>query len=239
GVVAWLLFLSYRFASDAGETATRATLIGHGRIDGTLAFCLAMPGTIAAFGLIAHFTARSETAFRALSLLSLLAAGAVVLFLTAASHSLNGVTAFCLLIAWSWLAGEATLPANAPEIGLFRGGSRLVLAIGLGIAALSFSFFALSLAGVVSDLALGGVLAGGAILSALRLARCGKLRPGSFRWHGPRLQVDVLGLVAFLTVATGTIIAFGASLAPQSSFDALHYHLAMARAILEQGHFVE
>src|SRR5438552_197044 len=77
GVVAWLLFLSYRFASDAGETATRATLIGHGRIDGTLAFCLAVPGTIAALSLIAHFTARSETVFRALSLLSLLTAAAV------------------------------------------------------------------------------------------------------------------------------------------------------------------
>src|SRR5207248_10601121 len=100
---AWVLFLTYSFAAAAHQTAVGAALIGHGQINGALAFSLGAPGVIASLGLIAHFGGKNENAFRMLSVLTFLIAAVVVLFLTIASHSVHGGAAFCLLMAWSWL----------------------------------------------------------------------------------------------------------------------------------------
>jgi hypothetical protein len=150
-VLAWAIFLSYRFAVDACHTGLANSLFGQGRFLPVLAIILSASGAAAGLGLVAYAVTRNAAAFRLLTAAALVSGRIVGAFLTLSSNSGAAVLTFVFLAGWSLSVGDGLVRRLKVESGLFTGGARLSLAIGLGIGVLSFSVFGLSLAGVVGD----------------------------------------------------------------------------------------
>ncbi len=119
-------------------------------------------------------------------------------------------------------------PVGAPDPGL-----ETTLAFGLGIVALSTAAFLLGLARALRPVPLAALLAAGA---AVALFCLGRTRP-DFRALATGLGHLDQALVAL--VALLAVVAFVSAISPPTAWDALAYHLGMAKRFAAAGGFVD
>ena len=231
----WVLFIVARFTRDAYRSADAAALINNGAPIPELAIPLGIALGLLATALLV-FTVRPRwlPAVKGLVIVSSIATGAG---LAISSGEAAGVAAFAGLVLWSWWVGGAVLQAFDAS-GALGSWARAAIETGLGLALLSFMVLAVALLGALSDTSLAAVLIGLPILATL-----GRIRLGQPLWRQSG-TVDSGGaafweLAALALIGTALVVTFGASLAPQTHFDALHYHFAMPRVLLAEGGFVE
>ncbi|HEY7269478.1 MAG TPA: hypothetical protein VH951_06595 [Dehalococcoidia bacterium] len=248
----WIAFLSLELATQAYKLGKSDRLL-HGLhlipelkvMFGAAAICVAVGAAVAVGG---------SRALAWLKLYAVLAAAVSMAVLALESHQTGEVVVFGGLVLWCWWVGAPLLAAlvdersvssrrsatpDGPEgSSLLYGAGRVALEVMLGLAVLSFALLAIALPGELTDAGMGAVLAVGAALAAAGWIRWRPLR----RPHFDRDLPAAFAFIEFLALAlllVTLVVSFGASLAPQVQFDALHYHFAMPRIFLADGRFVE
>ena len=196
---------------------------------GAAAICAAVGATVALGG---------ARALAWLKLYAVLAAVVAMAVLAVASHQTAEVAAFAGLVGWCWWVGAPLLAALEGRAALLDGAGRVALEVMLGLALLSFAMLAIALPGALTDVGMGAVLAAGGALAAAGWVRWRPLRRPRFDRDLPAASAFIEFLALSLLLVT-LVVSFGASLAPQVQFDALHYHFAMPRIFLAEGRFVE
>jgi hypothetical protein len=145
------------------------------------------------------------------------------------------VLVFAGILAWSWYVGGRVMSVLDPE-ALLAGPARPAIEVGLGLVTLSYAVLLLGVAGIATTLGLLAVLIGLPAL-ATRFGRPADWPAAARSILRSRLMPVEAAALAFLTATL--VASFGVSLAPQVQFDALHYHFAMPRTILDHGRFLE
>ncbi|HXH22251.1 MAG TPA: hypothetical protein VNN10_09485 [Dehalococcoidia bacterium] len=235
GGLASAVFVFYRFARDAYLTSRDEGLIDAGSPIPELAVPAGAGLVILA---ISAVLALSKPAWLPWLIRCVVAACAgVVASLAALSGETRAAAAFAGIAVWAWWTGGAVLLVlPAPALTSWP---RAAVETGLGIALLSFLTLAVSLAAALTDATLLLIL----VLPVV-LATTVRWRHGWRLWcpedeEPPRPLEAFLEAAAVSLIAIALVVTFGVSLAPQTQFDALHYHFAMPRIFLWEGGFVE
>jgi hypothetical protein len=232
-VLVWIAGLTLLFALSAFATARDEGLLDLAPM-GELGLAYALAAIIVVGSLVWSLIRPASS----LPAVAVAGAGiAVAIVLTVTSRQVVEVAVFAGIIAWSWYVGGRILAVLDPE-ALLSGPPRPAIGFGLGLASLSYAVLLLSLAGLATTLGLLVVLIALPVLVTL------PARPRSRDWlsavrsiSGGSLTPVEAAALAFLTAAL--VASFGVSLSPQVQFDALHYHFAMPRTILDHGRFIE
>jgi hypothetical protein len=162
----------------------------------------------------------------------------VAVMISIPSGGISALAALALLGGWAWLMGDLALSRLTPHDLSLRAWERATLATALGLGLLSMAVLVLALCGAISGLSLAILLAlglGGGLLGRLRRSKAG---PVAKPEPAPP-PADAIDLCAFALITAALVLLLGASLAPQVTYDALHYHLTMPATILREGRFVE
>jgi hypothetical protein len=224
GLTAAFAISAYRTARDDGLLDPRPLLeLELAFVGGVLA--VGVPAVVAAFRPMTRLP------------LSLPAVVGVALcgLLAITSRQVVEVAVFVGLLAWSWYVGWRLLALLDPAAEVLDGVARPAVETGTGLVILSYAVLSLGLLGLITTVAL--VLTLVALPLAVTLVsrpRIAAVTPLDLSYEGQPLEVAVLGLLSISLVAS-----FGVSLAPQVQFDALHYHFAMPRFLIDYGRFVE
>jgi hypothetical protein len=244
GALAWTAFITYELAARAYKLGKADHLLRGLHLVPELKVMLGAAAIAAAAGI-----AVAAVVPRLLAALKLAAAGAAVIamcVLAVTSHQTAEVAAFAGLTLWCWWVGSPVLAALEAPVAIVSGAGRTALATLLGFAVLSFAMLVIALPGALSDAGMAAVLvAGGATAAAGWIALKPSSRvPSDSTPLVPRHAQDERegGFIEYLALAlvmVTLVVSFGASLAPQVQFDALHYHFAMPRIFLAEGRFVE
>jgi 4-amino-4-deoxy-L-arabinose transferase-like glycosyltransferase len=237
GAVAWTAFITAYFARDAYRAGQADHLLRGLHLIPELQVMLGAGAIALALGVAAYVTRP-----RLLAALKAAACGAALgamAFLTVTSGQDTEPAVFAGMIAWAWLAGGPFLAALERGQPLLTAWPRAALEAALGLAALSFAVLGLALAGLLGDAGLAAVFGLGVVLAlgARRRRRAPWFMSTPDLSTSPdRLFVEYVALALLAVTMAAT---FGASLAPQTQFDALHYHFAVPRIFLAEGRFVE
>ena len=159
-------------------------------------------------------------------------AGAMVLAWTAGQA--GALVASGMLLAWCWSMGCAALRAMGVRAPLMGAVAHFALSVGAGMAVLSFLVLGLALVGLVGDITLALLLLVG-LLPLVSNLRELEIEARSYRLPA----LDFGEQAALVGLAGASLIGLAVCLTPQTNFDALHYHLALPRYVLETGSFVE
>jgi hypothetical protein len=160
--------------------------------------------------------------------------------LSVTSGQVIEVLVFGALLGWAWYVGGSLLAALEGGDSLLTSWPRAAVEAAMGLAALSYAVLAVALLDLLGGASLIGVLILGPLAaSALRL----RLRTPIWQSEAPPgntdSQRDFVEYIAIAFISVTLAVTFGGSLAPQTAFDALHYHFAMPRILLSEGGFVE
>jgi hypothetical protein len=228
-------FVVYRFAGDAYSTARDEKLIGDGGPIPELAVPAGAGLTVLLVCFLLSFVRPAWLPWVTRGVLAACAGVAVVLAVV--SGETRATAAFGLIAVWAWWTGGAVLLVIL-RVAL-TSWARIAIETGLGIALLSFLTLAVSLPMLLSDLSLVAILLLPALLAAAVRWRSGwrLWLPGATEPASPLEAFLESAVVALMAIAL--VVTFGVSLAPQTHFDALHYHFAMPRVFLWEGGFVE
>jgi len=163
---------------------------------------------------------------RRLRMLGLTGIISPLLILAFTSGLVTGLGVAVLLALLAWLVGVALLTTLHVSVG---GSAAHALALGLGSGVIAYSVFGLGLVGLLNGPLMGGTFAALAIASGLLLRRHDIRR--LMRWE-PITRIDSFMLGAGALAAAGVLPYV---YAPEVTYDAVYYHLAMVRGFLEQG----
>lgn len=237
-VVGWTLWLTVVYLKSASE---KLTLGGYfGARDARHEFAILMSVGAGFIVLAALAPSRKRT----FPLLTVMAAGIAGMTLAFTSGSVRGVLATGVMMIWSALVGEACLRLLGLNHQRIGGWGRTAMAIALGLGTLSHGIFVLGLLGIINDAGFGLLFGGGALGAAVTLRR--RPRDGARAVlpteEGAADDEPGNALVEYVSLALIALVlvaSFGASLAPQTEFDSLMYHLSLPRIFLEAGRLVQ
>jgi 4-amino-4-deoxy-L-arabinose transferase-like glycosyltransferase len=233
----WTAFITAYFARDAYRAGRADHLLRGLHLVPELQVMLGAGAVALALGVVAYLMRP-----KLLAVLKAAACGAALAAMALVSTTSGQeveVAVPAAIIAWAWLAGGPVLATLEGGQALLTAWPRAALEAALGLAVLSFAVLALALAGVLGDAGLAAVFAGGTLLALATRVR----RRTPWFMATPDLSTSpdrlFIEYVALALLAVTMAVSFGASLAPQTQFDALHYHFAVPRIFLAEGRFVE
>ncbi len=231
-LVAALTLVSFKAALDIYQASGFGGL-GGARTPITLAF----GGGVGMAALVVLLRQRGVPQ-KALARTIAITGASVAAMISIPSGGISALAVLALLAGWAWLTGDFALSRLTPHDLSLRAWERATLATALGLGLLSMAVLVLALCGAISGLSLALLLAlglGGGLFGRLRRSKAG---PAPKPEPAPAPE-DAIDLCALALIAAALVLLLGASLAPQVTYDALHYHLTMPAAILREGRLVE
>jgi hypothetical protein len=238
GALAWIAFLTFELGRAAYNLGRTDHELRGLHPSAELQVMLAAPLVALALGAVVALA--RPRALPALTALAAVAAIAAMALLTITSGQSKEALVFAALMGWCWFVGSPLLALLEGEERLLLGWGRVALETTLGIAVLSFSILAIALAAALSDAGMVCVFVLEPMMAALLRLRSPRGR--QFWSAAPAVRSsehEFVEYVALVVLAVSFVVSFGASLAPQVQFDALHYHFAMPRIFLSEGRLIE